>query len=196
VVTTTDSDAVREEQRHVDRAYARLEQLRRQADRRRREALAADVPTHADLVERDAAANEAARRLLTLTLGDLEPLVFGRLDREEGETHHIGRVSVLSEDYEPLVVDWRSEVAAPFYRATPVEPLGVRRRRIIQCRGSEVLAVEDQLLDDERAVAEVPGQQLSEADLIEVIGNYDGALIGDRLALGHLRHPASRERLS
>jgi DNA helicase IV len=152
VVTTTDSDAVREEQRHVDRAYARLEQLRRQADRRRREALAADVTTHADLVERDAAAHEAATRLRTLTLGDLEPLVFGRLDREEGETHHIGRVSVLSEDYEPLVVDWRSEVAAPFYRATPVEPLGVRRRRIIQCRGSEVLAVEDQLLDLEEGV--------------------------------------------
>ncbi|HEX2026937.1 MAG TPA: AAA family ATPase [Nitriliruptorales bacterium] len=138
--------AVREEQAHVDRAYERLEQLRARAERRRREALAAPVVTHADLVDRDAAAFQAAARVRSLTLGDSEPLVFGRLDREDGERHHVGRVSVLSDEYEPLVVDWRSDVAAAFYRATPADPQGVRRRRIIHCRGPTVLTVEDQLL--------------------------------------------------
>lgn len=138
--------AVREEQAHVDHAYERLEELRGRAERRRREALAAPVVTHADLVDRDAAAFQAAARVRSLTLGDGEPLVFGRLDREDGECHHVGRVSVLSDDYEPLVVDWRSDVAAAFYRATPADPQGVRRRRIIHCRGRTVLTVEDQLL--------------------------------------------------
>ncbi|MDP9021740.1 MAG: AAA family ATPase [Actinomycetota bacterium] len=138
--------AIRDEQRHVDRAYARLEELRRRAERRRQQALAAPVVTHADLVDRDAAAFQAAARVTSLSIGDTEPLVFGRLDRDDGETYHVGRVSVLSQDYEPLVVDWRSDVAAAFYRATLADPQGVRRRRIIHCRGRTVLTVEDQLL--------------------------------------------------
>ena len=139
--------AVAEEQRHVDRAYARLDELRARAERRRREALAAPVTTHADLVDRDAAAAEAASRVTALTLGDREPLVFGRIDRDDGERFHVGRASILSQEYEALVVDWRSDVAAPFYRATPVDPQGLRRRRVIHSRGREVLTVEDQLLD-------------------------------------------------
>lgn len=146
--------AVAEEQRQVDRAYARLSALRARAEQRRREALAAPVVTHADLVNRDAAAFQAANRLRSLTLGDEEPLVFGRLDLDGGDRHHIGRVSVLSEEYEPLVVDWRSDVAAAFYRATPNDPQGVHRRRIIQCRGPRVLHVEDQLLDLEADVGD------------------------------------------
>jgi hypothetical protein len=153
VVTDPRIEAVREEQQHVDRAYERLEQLRERADQRRREALAAPVTTHADLVDRDATAFEAAVRQQSLTLGDEEPLVFGRLDRDDDESHHIGRVSVLSEAYDPLVVDWRSPAGEAFYRATPTDPLGVRRRRIIQCRGREVLTVEDQLLDLDEADA-------------------------------------------
>jgi DNA helicase IV len=147
-------EAIREEQEHVDRAYARLEELRARADRRRREALAAPVTTHADLVNRDASAHEAAARVRSLTLGDTEPLVFGRIDLADGVRHHIGRVSVLSQDYDPLVVDWRSDAAVPFYRATPGEPDGVRRRRVIQCRGRTVLTVEDQLLQITADVAD------------------------------------------
>lgn len=139
--------AVAEEQRHVDRAYERLACLRERAEQRRREALAAPTVTHAEVLNRDVAAYEAASRVRALTLGDEEPLVFGRLDLNSGEQHHVGRVSVLSEEYEPLVIDWRSDAAAPFYRATPRERLGVRRRRTIHCRGREVLGVEDELLD-------------------------------------------------
>ncbi len=150
-MTDARTRAIREEQRHVDRAYARLDQLRERAEERRRDALAAPVVTHADLLNRDATAYQAAGRVQALSIGDGEALVFGRLDRDDGERHHIGRVSVLSEDYDPLVVDWRSDAAAPFYRATPSDPHGVHRRRIIQCRGPRVVDVEDQLLDDAAA---------------------------------------------
>ena len=43
--------------------------------------------------------------------------------------YYIGRISVTDDDQNPLVVDWRAPVAEPFYRATPIEPMGVVRRR-------------------------------------------------------------------
>lgn len=171
--------AVAEEQAHVDTAYARLRELRERAQQRIREALAADTVTYADLVNRDATAFQAARRLQSLTLGDEEPLVFGRLDLEDEERHHIGRISVLSQDYDPLVVDWRSDVAAAFYRATPGEPMGVRRRRTIRCRGQEVLGVEDQLLDLEAE----PGDDLvGDAALMAALGRQRSEVMHDIVA--------------
>ena len=67
------------------------------------------------------------------------------------------------DDYEPLVVDWRAPAAAAFYRATPVEPMDVLRRRVLRCKGSDVVGVEDDLM-----VPEAP-------DDLVVVG--DGALL-------------------
>ena len=55
--------------------------------------------------------------------------------------------------YEPLVVDWRAPAAAPFYRATPTDRMGVVRRRTIRSSGEKVIGVEDDLLDPEAAPA-------------------------------------------
>jgi hypothetical protein len=85
-----------------------------------------------------------------------EGLVFGRLDLRDGETRHVGRVGLRDEEYEPLVVDWRAPAAAPFYRATPEEPGGVVRRRVIRCSGPRVVGVEDDLLDPEAAPDGMP----------------------------------------
>ena len=81
----------------------------------------------------------------------------------EREIRYIGRLGVRDDDYEPLVIDWRAPAASPFYRATPVEPMGVLRRRVLRCKGSDVVGIEDDLM-----VAEAP------ADLV-VVG--DGALM-------------------
>lgn len=51
-----------------------------------------------------------------------------------GEVLHIGRIGVLDADYDPLVVDWRAPAAAPFYRATPLHPGRVVRRRVLRSR--------------------------------------------------------------
>ena len=69
------------------------------------------------LVERDAMVHRAAGQLHALD-AEAEGLVFGRLDFDDGETYHIGRLGVRDDDREPLLVDWRAPAAAPFYRAT------------------------------------------------------------------------------
>ncbi|HEX2770871.1 MAG TPA: UvrD-helicase domain-containing protein, partial [Micromonosporaceae bacterium] len=96
------------------------------------------------LVERDAMVHRAAAQLRALD-AEAEGLVFGRLDFDDGETHHIGRLGVR-DDLEPLLVDWRAPAAAPFYRATSGEPLGVVRRRVIVCRGPKVIDLDDDVL--------------------------------------------------
>src|SRR4051812_13391929 len=99
------------------------------------------------LVERDALVLRAAAQLADLNRQE-EGIVFGRLDFADGDTWRIGRLGVRDEDREPLVVDWRAPAAAPFYRATPGEPLGVDRRRVITCAGPRVVGLDVDVLSD------------------------------------------------
>ncbi|MGI5241065.1 HelD family protein [Dactylosporangium sp. CA-139066] len=138
------------EQKIVDRVYERLEDMRAEAsalaDEGHRRASGSTVT---GLVERDAMVLKAAARLQTLD-AEAEGIVFGRLDFDDDETYHIGRLGVR-DGIEPLLVDWRAPAAAPFYRATAGEPLGVIRRRVIICRGPEVIDLDDDVLTPERA---------------------------------------------
>ena len=59
------------------------------------------------LYERDVFAFQAAKRLAVLD-AEHEGLVFGRLDRTDGEIRYVGRIGVRDADYEPLVIDWRA----------------------------------------------------------------------------------------
>ena len=90
----------------------------------------------------------SARRLAALDIGDA-PVAFGRIDRNDGDRFHIGRLAVFDEEGDPLVVDWRAPVAEPFYRATPADPLGVVRRRHFLFRARRLAGIEDELLDRE-----------------------------------------------
>ena len=139
------------EQQHVQRVYARLEQLRRAASRAEKEGYQlAGVGTFGALVERDAMVFHNARRRHALDT-EYEGLVFGRLDLGTGSVHHVGRMGIRSESSEPLVVDWRAPAASAFYRATAAEPLGVVRRRMIQSTGERVTGISDELLDPDNA---------------------------------------------
>ncbi|WP_436522452.1 HelD family protein [Actinoplanes sp. HUAS TT8] len=152
------------EQQHVDRVYARLVELRKDASRAEKEGYQlAGVGTFGALVERDAMVFHAARRRHALDT-EYEGLVFGRLDQLDGATHYVGRMGIRDDSSKPLVVDWRAPAAAAFYRATPAEPLGVIRRRMIQSSRERVTGIEDDLLDPESAP---PGMR--------VVG--DGALL-------------------
>ena len=166
------------EQAHVVRVYAELAKAAVRAGLVEADGLArgrtdrtGDVRDEelTGLFERDALVFNAARRRTTLE-SQYEGLVFGRLDLDhpapdgaEREARYIGRLGVRDDEYEPLVIDWRAPAAAAFYRATPVEPMGVIRRRVLRCKGSEVIGVEDDLM-----VAEAP-------DDMVVVG--DGALL-------------------
>ncbi|HEV3174285.1 MAG TPA: UvrD-helicase domain-containing protein [Actinocrinis sp.] len=139
------------EQRHVDRVYERLEVMRGharayEAEGHRR----ALFGNEGGLVERDAIVYQASVWLARLDAQE-EGLVFGRLDFEDGEARHIGRIGVRDEDYEPLVVDWRAPAAAAFYQATPADRREVVRRRTIRCVGPSVTRLDDDLLEPELA---------------------------------------------
>jgi DNA helicase IV len=145
------------EQAHVDAVYAELkhaaagarsiaaESAARYTSDRERYVREEDSTA---LFERDAFAFQAAKRLATLD-AEHEGLVFGRLDFTDRETRYVGRIGVRTPDYEPLVIDWRARAAEPFYRATPADPMGVVRRRVLQCRNDIVVGLEDDLIDSE-----------------------------------------------
>ena len=117
-----------------------------------------------------AAADEITREYIEVTVG--EALLdlsgpgagdfFGRID-ESGpngtlDTWYIGRRHVEDDDHDPVVVDWRAPIAAPFYRATAVDPLGVdfRRRYTLDDEG-EMTAYLDERLDDPDSGANAAG---------------------------------------
>ncbi|GAA4963496.1 HelD family protein [Actinoplanes utahensis] len=149
--TTVLQQEIAVEQEHVDRVYTRLAELRRDASRAEKEGYQlAGVGTFGALVERDAMVFHAARRRHALDT-EYEGLVFGRLDLRTGATHYVGRMGIRDDASKPLVVDWRAPAAAAFYRATPADPLGVVRRRMIQSSREKVTGIEDDLLDPEAA---------------------------------------------
>jgi hypothetical protein len=135
------------EQRHLDRVYARLAQLRQDARGAERDSYRlARVGNLGALVERDAMVFHAARRRARLD-AEHEGLVFGRLDRRDGTAEYVGRLGIRDADATPLVIDWRAPAAADFYQATPADPRGVVRRRMIRSRGETVIGLDDDLLD-------------------------------------------------
>ncbi|MEU2222634.1 UvrD-helicase domain-containing protein [Streptomyces sp. NPDC018347] len=202
------------EQEHLDRVYRRLEEKIHEAEFLMRDAAQrGQVGTPGALAERDAQVFRAGVHLNRLN-NEFEDFLFGRIDLLRGkdgkkgpdgaytavepaegavrsdntadiaETLHIGRIGVLDQDYSPLVIDWRAPAAAPFYRATPVEPGRVVRRRVIRSKGRRVLGVEDDLMRPE-LTAFLAGRELP------VIG--DGALMA---ALGQARGHTMRDIVS
>ena len=94
--------------------------------------------------------HEVAMRRRIALLGDSpRPLLFGRIDESDGEHWYIGRRHVEDERADPVVVEWRTPVAEPFYQARPGDatrsgpspsphgrgaPRAVDRRRRLRCR--------------------------------------------------------------
>ncbi|WP_033225943.1 HelD family protein [Streptomyces sp. NRRL F-6674] len=202
------------EQRHLDRVYHRLEEKIHEAEFLMHDAARrGQVGTPGALAERDALVFRAGIHLNRLN-NEFEDFLFGRVDLLLGkdgkkgpdgaytavepaegavrpdatadiaETLHIGRIGVLDADYAPLVIDGGAPAAAPFYRATPVDPGRVVRRRVIRSKGRRVLGVEDDLMRPE-LTAYLDGRELP------VIG--DGALMA---ALGRARTHSMRDIVS
>jgi hypothetical protein len=144
--------ALEQEQKHVARIHDRVEELRQRADDRLAAAVAdRSGSTFQARFERDVTAHHHATRSARYTFGDVESLAFGRLDHDDGEHIHVGRVSVVDEDGEVILVDWRAPAAAAFYQATAAQPHGVARRRTLTTRGREVTDLDDEVIDHEAA---------------------------------------------
>ncbi len=99
----------------------------------------------------ESAADEITKEYIEVTVADaLEDLrgpgagdFFGRIDE-----WYIGRRHIEDERHDPVVVDWRAPIAAPFYRATSVDPLGVAFRRRFTLDDGDLIAYLDEHLDD------------------------------------------------
>jgi DNA helicase IV len=134
------------EQAYVDRSYARLDALVRESATWAAEAKANTTTNQQGRRERDIFATTAAARARRLRIGD-QPLCFGRIDHDDGESLVVGRVAVHDDAMEPLVVDWRAPAAEAFYRATGSDRMGVTRRRHFLNRRREVTGLDDEVLD-------------------------------------------------
>jgi DNA helicase IV len=141
-------DELRQEQEFIDELYARVDALRGDTETSVTDALAqGHTPMQARL-ERDILVAERSGLLAALNAVD-GSLCFGRIDLTSGTSHHIGRIGLRTDDAErtPFLIDWRAEVARPFYLATGHTPMGLRRRRHISTDGRRVTALHDEILD-------------------------------------------------
>jgi DNA helicase IV len=153
-----------DEQRVVDAAYQALDAMRERAH------AALEVARRdAKLTEAvDSAAVQAVLAERVLAVGDSKaPLTFGRISGG-GDVFYIGRRHVEDAAGDPIVVDWRAGVAAPFYRATWADPLGLDHRRRFALDGRTLVGVfdEDFNSDEEQGggAGGVPDPLLAELD--------------------------------
>ncbi|MFE7899977.1 HelD family protein [Streptomyces sp. NPDC057424] len=139
---------MRQEQEFIDGLYARVDALRGDAETSVTDALAQGNTPMQARVERDILVAERSGLLAALNAVD-GSLCFGRIDLTSGVTHHIGRIGLRTDDAErtPVLIDWRADVARPFYLATGHTPMGLRRRRHIATDGRRVTHLHDEILD-------------------------------------------------
>ncbi|MFI9531316.1 HelD family protein [Micromonospora rosaria] len=128
--------------------YGRLDDLREQAATRLTEALRTTGGTLQDRSQRDSSVRMYADQVEQYAAVE-NGLAFGRLDTEDGGRHYVGRIGIFdtSDDYDPLLMDWRAPAARPFYLATAANPQGIRRRRHLRTRQRKVTGLNDEVLD-------------------------------------------------
>lgn len=78
---------------------------------------------------------------------------FGRIDEDPAtvgtsDRWYIGRRHIEDANHDPVVIDWRAPIAAPFYRATVHDPLGIAHRRRFMMAEGEITSYLDEQLDD------------------------------------------------
>ncbi|MEZ5379325.1 MAG: hypothetical protein R2733_22690 [Acidimicrobiales bacterium] len=141
---------------HLDRARAAATRL---AD----EAAEATEDGIRDLVDEDGEVDAAIRAALVRQSADRamhairrsneleamgEALAFGYTQSADDSRLDVGRLTVIDDSTgEPVLVDWRAPAAVPFYRATPIDRLGVERRRHFVYAGDELVGYSDELFD-------------------------------------------------
>ncbi len=149
VQLTTYEEELESEREYIAGLYVRLDAERARVKGRYRSTLRAPVDQQngAAMVERDDEVRALASQAQRLDVAD-DGLCFGRLDAVSGERSYVGRIGLLDEtnDYEPLLIDWRAPAAQAFYIATGANPENTRRRRQFRTRGRHVDAFSDEIL--------------------------------------------------
>lgn len=143
-----------------------------------------------EAVDSEGAADEVTKDYIEVTVAEaLEDLrgpgagdFFGRIDDDENRWY-VGRRHIEDDAHDPVVVDWRAPVAAPFYRATGIDPLGLVFRRRFTLDDTEIVAYLDEHLDDPdagSAAAGIPDPVLAEigaersGEMREIVATIQG----------------------
>jgi len=155
------------DQEQLDRAIACLDAMSGRAARVH-EAAQTRADQEKSVDARIAAAKMAQRR--TALDAGTGPICFGRID-EDGpirgphDVWYVGRRHIEDAEGQPVVVDWRAPVSAPFYRATSVDPCGlIRRRRFSIDEGRIANVFDEDLTDPDGAGGGLPDPLLAELD--------------------------------
>src|SRR5699024_6025259 len=99
-------------------------------------------------VQRDASVHHFRNRLTGLRSFQLDA-VLGRMTPADGGAHvYVGRLAVNDQDGRPLLVDWRSPVAEPFFAATRAQPMGLASRRRYRWAGGLIRDYWDETFTD------------------------------------------------
>ncbi|RKW70868.1 HelD family protein [Galactobacter caseinivorans] len=156
------ADELEHEREYVHHLYGRLDALRDQKrDQLERVRSTGAIGSRQNQSERDAFATLYEDRLAQLDAVE-ERLAFGRLDLDQDHaqepSRYIGRIGLTEDDQTRLLVDWRAPEAAAFYQATAFDRRGVSLRRHLTLKRRDVVSIEDDVLDPERALAEGSGQ--------------------------------------
>lgn len=173
-------EQVRAEQAHIDRTYERIDQLREQAVSRASEAARFTDNVPASLADREAALAAHGVRRSRFVVGN-QPICFGRIDTQDHDTFHIGRLGVSDMEGDPMLVDWRAPIAESFYRATARDPRNLSRRRHIRMHARTVVGIDDEALDSE-ALADVAHDLVGEGALLAALAAPRTGQMGDIVA--------------
>ncbi len=143
-----------------------------------------------EAVDPEGAADEITKDYIEVTVAEaLDDLrgpgagdFFGRID-DDDDRWYVGRRHIEDDAHDPVVVDWRAPIAAPFYRATGIDPLGLVFRRRFTLDDGEIVAYLDEDLDDPDAggaAAGIPDPVLAEigaersGEMREIVATIQG----------------------
>ncbi len=112
----------------------------------RRDALRRMPGTHGQAaLERDLEVHRLTAQVRSLERFGIDACL-GRAVLDDGTAHYIGRFGVSDTNGDPLMIDWRTPAAEPFFAATLAQPHGVRSRRRYRWQGGRIVDYWDELL--------------------------------------------------
>ena len=115
----------------------------------------------AQTLERDAGIRRLTAELTTLRRFGLDLCIghyaaagtVGNPGGDGAEPMYVGRIGLTDAAGTPLLVDWRTPAAEPFFAATLADPMGVRYRRRYRWAGGRIVDYWDEIRNDDDDVA-------------------------------------------